>query len=113
MNRWLKRILFLILLILWLFLISLPYFAFRLAARDQLEVGSPENHVRIFLLQDADAEGIGLERTRPQRVDSLQCSETSVRYFMWVGEPENVIYCQCQDATGAALTATNGRCRIP
>lgn len=113
MNRWPKRILYLLLLLLWLFLISLPYFAFRLASRGQLEAGGPDNHVRIFLLQGADAEGLGLERTRPQQVESLQCIETSVRYFMWAGEPENVTFCECKDAGGAVLPALPGRCRAP
>lgn len=91
---------------------SIPFFLFSLAARNQLQVGSPEsNHIRIFLVQEKEAEGIGLE---VKRLDSANtgCAETSVRYLMWEGVPENVTFCQCVDLeTGHALSTTQGACR--
>lgn len=113
MNRWSKRILTLLFLIFWLVAISLPAFAFLLAARGQLQVGVPDNHVRVFLLQEADAEGIGVERTRPQQTTTTRCIETSVRYLMWAGAPENTTFCQCENADGELMSATNGRCPTP
>jgi len=101
-------------LLVWLFLISLPLFAFVLAARQQITIGSDEyNHLRIFLLQEKDAEGIGIEFARPFSADP-SCVQTSVRYFMWTGEPENVTYCQCFDPqTNDNLPATVGVCNPP
>lgn len=106
MRRWPKHLGCILILLVWLFLVSLPLCAFVLAARQEIGVGGPQNHVRIFLLQDREAEGIGLELTRPfSRTPS--CTQTSVNYFMWVGEPDNVTYCLCGDAqSGQAQPAT-------
>jgi len=111
MNPWLRRILYLLVIIVWLLIISLPFFSFALAARSQIQVGSTEgDHVRIFLIQEKDAEGIGLEITRSTDYEP-NCIQTSVRYFMWKGYPEDVTYCQCMDPdTGKALSATSGAC---
>ena len=91
---------------------SIPLFSFSLAARNQLQLGADEgSHVRIFLIQERNAEGIGVEITRPDRL-SPGCVETSVRYFMWKGEPENVTFCHCIDLeSGYALPASPGACR--
>ena len=111
MNPWLRRLAYFLFILVWLLLLSIPFFSFALAARNQLQLGSPEsNHIRIFLVQEKDAEGIGLETTRPNS-SGPGCAETSVRYFMWNGDPENVTYCQCLDLeTGHALSATQGPC---
>jgi hypothetical protein len=111
MNPWLRRIVYLLVILVWLILMSLPLFSFVLAARNQIQMGSTEgNHIRIFLVQEKDAEGLGLEI---KSLDSTNpgCAETSVRYFMWAGKPENVTFCQCVDpATGDALSAIQGAC---
>jgi hypothetical protein len=90
---------------------SLPLLAFTLAARNQLQWGEPgRNHIRLFLIQESDAEGIGLELARMVS-DSPACLETRVRYLMWSGAPDNVTFCQCMDEqSGAALSATPGAC---
>lgn len=103
-----------IILIIWLFLISLPLFALTLAARQQITIGSEEdNHLRIFLLQEKDAEGIGIELARPFSADPF-CIQTTVRYFMWTGEPEDTTFCQCFDPqTNDHLPAAIGVCSLP
>ena len=89
----------------------MPFVAFTLAARNQIELGSSEQfYVRLFLIQEDNAEGIGLETARPYGIEP-SCIETNVRYFMWVGEPENVMFCQCRDSNGSYLSATQGSCR--
>lgn len=111
MNPWPRRLAYALAILVWLVFMSIPFFAFSLAARQQLQLGSAEdNHIRIFLIQEKSAEGIGLEITRP--VSSTPgCAQTSVDYFMWSGEPENVTYCQCTDQqSGHALSATQGAC---
>ena len=107
-----RRLSYLLIILVWLFLMSLPFFAFRLAARKQLLVGGDEgSRVRIFLVQERTAEGIGVEWTRPFRTG---CTKTSVRYFMWAGEPGDVTYCRCLDPqTGAALPVTEDSCAVP
>jgi hypothetical protein len=111
MNPWPRRIFFLLIALVWLIIVSLPIFAFALAARSQLQIGSTEgNHLRIFLVQEKDAEGIGFELTRSDPID-YACAQTSVRYIMWEGNPEDVTYCQCRDPeTGEALSAAQGKC---
>ena len=114
MNIWMKRFSILFIVVLWLLAMSIPFFMFSLASNGELQVGEqPGNEVRVFLLQDRDAEGIGAEWSRPRSFDSLQCTQTSVRYYMWVGDPENVTYCQCQDSDGNPLPATATACEAP
>jgi hypothetical protein len=114
MNKWLRRLVYLVIFLAWLVLVSLPFFAFNLAARQQLQLGSSEgSHLRIFVLQEPSAEGIGVEWARPASVRA-SCMQTDLRYFMWEGEPDNVAFCQCFDtATGAAQSATPNACAPP
>ena len=114
MNPWLRRFFYLIFILIWLIVLTLPFAAFSLAARQQIQIGGSEgNHLRIFLIQEKMAEGIGVELARPFS-GQPNCSETNVRYFMWVGEPENTIYCQCFNPdTGAAVSIFTGSCAAP
>lgn len=96
MRRWPKYLGCTLILLVWLFFVTLPFFAFTLAARQEIAVGGAQNHIRVFLLQEKESEGIGLEITRPFS-GTPSCTTTSVNYFMWVGEPQNVTYCLCGD----------------
>lgn len=113
-RRWRRRFTYIVVTLIWLFLISLPTLTFLLAARQQLQVGQDDrNHVRLFVIQESFAEGIGLEWVRPSPAVE-NCTQTSVRYFMWVGEAENVFFCQCFDPQSqAAQSATQGACLAP
>lgn len=108
-----RRILYLLMILIWLFLISLPLFAFSLAARNQFQWGTPESsHIRLFLIQERDAEGIGLEITRSVTTDPV-CLATTVRYVMWAGSADDVAFCQCSDnESGYMLPAVPGTCRL-
>lgn len=112
MNPWPRRLTYLLVVLAWLLLISIPFLSFSLAARTQLQLGAAEgSHIRLFLIQDTDSEGIGLEFVRPVSSNS-GCTQSSVNYFMWKGDPENVAFCQCLDPdTGYALPAEQGTCR--
>ena len=107
-----RRLAYIVVIFFWLLLMSIPFFMFSLAARQQLQVGPAEDsHIRVFLIQERDAEGIGLEIAREQ-ANAPGCTQTSVRYFMWKGEPENVVFCSCVDMeTGDTLPASPGACR--
>lgn len=111
MKKWARRFAYLLVLLLWLLVISLPFFAFSLAARKQFEFGDPAaTYLRIFIIQERDAEGVGVELSRPFAPNS-GCQQTDVRYFMWSGSGEDVTFCQCLDAQGRALSAIPGACR--
>ncbi len=110
MKRWLRRFGYLLFVIIWLMVMCFPTFAFVLAMNGQIEVGSnPRNHVRFFMVSEEDADGIGVEWTRPLRSPlpgQPTCAKTSVIYLLWEGggQNQNVTYCQCVDpATGASL----------
>lgn len=113
MNRWPKYVGRFLIIVIWLFFITLPILAFALAARQQIQVGSETTYVRLTLLQDKDSEGISIETSRPSSFD-LACRQISVRYFMWTGQPENVDFCHCIDPqTGYTLPAVAGSCPSP
>ena len=114
MNTWPRFIGRFLFVLIWLFFISLPIFAFVLAARPQIRIGGDErSYLRIFLLQEKDAEGVGVELTRPFSTNP-SCSQTYVRFFMWTGTPKNVTFCQCFDLqTNDNLPAAPGVCSPP
>jgi hypothetical protein len=108
MKLWLRRFLYLAIVLLWLLVMSLPTFAFFLAMRGQLQLGSQDGRfVRVFLLQEPDAEGVGVERQRLLR-EPPGCRQTTVSYWMWVGEAENVSFCQCFDPVSNAPLPSEG-----
>lgn len=95
MKRWLRRLGYLLIVVVWLVVMAFPIFAFTLAGRGELTFGDTAgNHVRLFLLREPDAEGVGLVWTRPYRANAA-CTQTSVTYIMWEGQSENTRYCQC------------------
>jgi hypothetical protein len=106
MKRWLRRLGYFIIVIIWLLVMAFPIFAFTLAGRGQLTFGDTDgSHVRLFLLREPNVEGVGVEWTRPYRSQS-NCTRTSVGYILWQGHSENTSYCQCVDVeSGAALPA--------
>lgn len=106
MKRWLRRLGYLIIVIIWLLVMAFPVLAFTLAGCGELRWGDAAgSHVRLFLLQEPDAEGVGVEWTRPYRPQPA-CTRTSVTYILWEGRSENTSYCQCFDENnGTALPA--------
>lgn len=99
---WLRRFVYLLLLLLWLGVISLPLFSVLLAARGELQLGDdPRRHLRLFLIQERDTQGIGIEWARPLREEAA-CYRTRLTYLMWEGRGENVSFCQCLDEPGGA-----------
>jgi hypothetical protein len=111
MNPWLRRLVYLAAILIWLLIMSFPTFAFLLATRGQIQIGNNDGrYVRVFLLQEPEAEGIGVEQQRLLR-EPVGCRRTSVRYFMWAGEGQNVSFCGCFDpSTGAPLPLEGQSC---
>jgi hypothetical protein len=120
MNRWIRRLLMLLVVLVWLGIILLPTVAFVLARNNQIQLGDTGGpHWRLFLLQEAQTEGLGLERAQtvtppPDAPETAQCLRTTVSYWFWTGEGENAAYCQCVDeTTGATLPITPPACLMP
>lgn len=93
--RWLRRLLYFLAFTLWLMVMLLPCMAFSLAMNQQIQIGQSEgSHLRLFLLQEADKEGVGMVWKRPFLLQTA-CYKTNVAYLMWAGEGENVAFCEC------------------
>ena len=98
MKRIPRRLLYLIIILVWLLIMSFPVAALVLATQQQIELGNDaRNHIRIFLVQGSDAQGIGFEWARPISTNSQSCATTSVNYFLWEGTAEPANFCQCYD----------------
>jgi hypothetical protein len=110
-NRWPRRLLYLLAVLIWLAVMSLPILAFLLATRGQIVAGDQSgSHLRLFLLQEPDEQGIGVEWVRPASAGT-GCSRGTVRYFMWEGEGQDTAFCQCQDpATGEYRPPASDSC---
>jgi hypothetical protein len=124
MSVWLRRLLLLLIVLVWLAIMLTPALAFILARNDQIQIGrSDGRHWRVFLLHDAAAEGLGLERSRPvappaNAPPGASCLRTTIDYWLWVGAASSqdfgTTYCQCTDATtGEMLSITPPACQTP
>lgn len=106
-KKWLRRLGYALILVIWLAVMLFPTFAFVLANRGQIQIGSSsQNHVRFFMVQEEMADGVGVEWARPILTNN-NCSRTNIVYFLWEGDKDqNTSFCQCTDpATGALLPA--------
>lgn len=110
MKVWSRRLLIVLFVVFWLILLLLPSLAFVLARNGQVQIGDTDGRYwRLFLLQDTDSEGVGLERAQavsppvgsPQ---NIVCRMTTVAYWMWSGEGPGVSYCQCIDSATGNMT---------
>jgi hypothetical protein len=96
MQEWGRRLGCPLLFLLWLIVMSLPLLSIVLAMRGQIQLGGEERtQIRIFLLQQRDVEGVGVEWSRPLRRQP-GCRQTTVTYFMWRGQGENARFTTCQ-----------------
>ncbi|WP_420642478.1 hypothetical protein [Candidatus Leptofilum sp.] len=113
MNRWFKRLGYAILIVFWLFIMAFPTFAFFLATRGELQFrDDPRSHMRFFMVQEEASSGIGIEWVRDAR-GAENCSQTSIRYFLWEGDGrnQNTNFCQCYDPiSDAPLPIEESRC---
>ena len=108
----LRRLAYLFVALAFLLVMSLPIFAFVLAARGELMVGDADaSYARLFMVNTDREEGIGLQRvTRAGSGDN--CLQGSVRYLLWQGQGDELEadYCTCFDSQAGTLTLP-GRCQ--
>ncbi|MFQ5399052.1 MAG: hypothetical protein ACE5E7_05565, partial [Anaerolineae bacterium] len=89
------RLSYFLILIVWLLVMSFPVVAFFLATQGELAIGEQQqSHLRLFLVQEREAQGVGVEWTRPLR-HAEGCLQTSVNYLLWEGQGQSAHYCQC------------------
>jgi hypothetical protein len=106
-----RRLAYLLLFACWLALMLVPAVAFVLATKNQIQVGSvPAQYVRLFLISEPDAQGIGLE-SASWADDTEQCVQTAVSFLMWEGQSDAVIHCQCFDGQGGVVSVEQSACR--
>lgn len=107
-----RRVGYIIVVLIWLVIMCLPILAFTLAIRGEFRLGNQEkSHIRAFMVQNDDENGVGVEWSRKTTANA-DCRRTSIRYFLWAGNTENinVDYCQCHmDKDGYEAYA--GPCR--
>ena len=110
MNVWLRRLLYLLLLVIWLLVMGFPVVAAMLATQGEIQIGErTERHVRLFLVQETDDGGLALEWTRPATTADA-CRQGKIVYFMWKGDGENASYCTCYDASGSVVSSEPSPC---
>lgn len=110
MRRWLLRLSYLLLFLLWLAVMSVPAVAFVLATQDEIRLGeAPARYVRIFLISERDAQGIGIEHARWVE-DPPGCVQTNVRFLMWEGESQAIVHCQCYNEQGDVTSVDQSSC---
>lgn len=75
--------------------------AFILAVRGEFAWQRRAALDRLFLVNQPQARGLGLQTTRPYVSEGdATCSRTRVRFFLWTGTGENVEYCECVTPDG-------------
>jgi hypothetical protein len=105
-----RRLIYLGVIFLWLLVMCFPFTAFILATRGEINIGgNVQSGLRIFLVQEDDAQGLGFEWSRRLR-ENPECSKTDVRYLLWEGGDNNfnIDYCLCyeQGENGSQITTT-------
>ena len=103
-----RRLSYLLVLMAWIALMTLPLLAFLLAARGELMVGDDQgSNVRLFLVNSDEAKGIGIQRVRKSSQED--CFQGSVRYLLWEGQDSNlnVDYCTCVDPASGFATVSD------
>lgn len=119
MNPWVRRMLMAVVVLFWLALMALPLLAFTLARSGQVQLGESQGrHWRLFLLQEPETEGLGLERGRPVAppldAPAASCLQTTVTYWLWVGEGQDATYCYCViETTGESVSGVPPACISP
>lgn len=110
MKRWIRRLTYATILLVWLLIMSFPALAFFLATNEQVQIGDDgRSHLRLFLVQEEEFNGVGIEWQRQVRGQD-NCWRNSVQYVLWEGENQPVTYCQCVDPTTGAPISGDTAC---
>ena len=111
-RKLLNRLGCLLLFMVWLVVMAMPCFFVTLVVEKEIIYSRselPEDEIRLFLLDDPDQRGFGLQigSIRSGGAEEGEyCVATSVHYLMWKGEEENVSFCNCYVVLGDQWTPT-------
>ena len=64
------------------------------AVRGEAQVGSPGRHVRLFFVDQPEAQGLALETVWPY-AQNAACLRVRERFWLWRGSGDSVTYCEC------------------
>ncbi len=107
---WLRRLIWLFLGLIWLAFLAFPVVAFILATQGEIRLGNQtRRQMRVFLVQEASAEGLGFQWTRPAGRDS-NCTQSQLAYLLWAGQGDQAAFCRCFDGQGRTILAQPGTC---
>lgn len=89
--------------VIWFGVLLIPLFFFILAANGEFTIGHgniPERdshpRLKVDLISEIDYRGLGFTRSVFLPTDELNsCVETHISYFLWEGEGEPAVYCEC------------------
>lgn len=113
MRKWQRRLAYFLIAAAWFLVMSLPVLAVVLAVQREIVIGeAPRRQLRLFLIQEQDAEGISVQWTRPVN-SGEQCTQSNLYYLMWKGAGDNATFCQCYDADGAVISSVQQACPPP
>ena len=101
-----RRIIYLIVFLVWLVVMAFPFVTFKLATEDEFTIGN----TRIFLITERRQAGVGFHTEKPASNDPV-CQRTSIRYVMWKGEADNLQSCYCTDGSERELQGR--QCVVP
>lgn len=103
-NKLVSRVGLGVALILWGLFISMPCAVIALAVQREIIVtwsDVPEDNLRLWLIQDRAARGVGLSTARRVEVESgALCVITDTRFFLWQGRADNAHQCSCYQRDG-------------
>ena len=75
----------------------MPVLALLLAVRGELSwnLGDYRQH-RVWVVMEEDERGLGWEvRRRVSRSNQDTCLQTTVGFWLWQGQPNSSIFCEC------------------
>lgn len=113
-----KRIMFVLGIVVWVLILSIPLILVSLSIVGefsfQLPGDYPDNRLRVWMVMEPRERGFAysLPLVIEQSEDKLTV-ETNVRYMLWEGEGEHVIYCQRYNLVNEAWSMsgqTEGEC---
>jgi hypothetical protein len=112
MKRWARRVVYVLLALVWLLVMAFPVVAVVVATQGEIQLGEERagRHLRLFLVQERDHQGLGLDWSTPAE---HMCRQGRIIYLMWQGQGENSRYCTCFDASGSVVSSSPGDCDAP
>lgn len=104
--KWIRRLVYLVLILIWLAIMIFPTVAFTLARRGEMNMFGR----RAFLLQTDTFAGVGFQWERNVRGEPA-CEQVVVVYVAWEGEGEPAVSCACTD--GIERVPEGRQCVVP